>query len=342
MRRHYPNRTETRRDLRERRNARAVNPIVIAHKDLHPDYRCKPSASVMHRALLMRMAVYWNPGAGDALPLASITGSIRGQGHDITQVLGPDDDPASMIGTGVEALVAAGGDGTVARAARAVAGSNLPIAILPLGTANNIASSLGIADDPSSAIEAWSRQRVAHMDVGVVTDERGEHLFIEGVGTGLLPKGIARGRDKAAKRRAADAAAEMTWARTMFLDALARLQPEYSHVCIDGQEVSGDYLLVEVLNIASVGPRLRLSGDTAPADGMLSVVIAGTGDRDAIREHLEGSWKDDDSHAWLKSWRGTRIAVEGWHEYHLDDQVHTSANGKLRIGIRPSALAVLA
>jgi diacylglycerol kinase (ATP) len=288
------------------------------------------------------MAIYWNPGAGDALPLASITRSIKGEGHEITQVLGPDDDPASMIGTGLDALVAAGGDGTVARAARALAGSNLPIAILPLGTANNIANSLGIADDPSSAVEAWNRQRVAHMDVGVVTDDHGDHLFIEGVGTGLLPKGIARGRAEASKHLAADAAAEMTWARTMFLDALAGLQPEYSRVCIDSQEVSGDYLLVEVLNIASVGPRLRLSRDTAPADGMLSVVIAGIGDREAIREHLEGSWKDDDSHAWLKSWRGTRIAVHGWREYHLDDQVHTSATGKLTIGIRPSALAVLA
>ncbi len=342
MRRYYPNRTKISGDLGERRNARAVDPIVIAHEDLHPDSRCKPSASVMHISVLMRMAVYWNPGAGDELPLKSITAQIRDAGHELAQVLGPEDDPASAIGSGIDVLVAAGGDGTVARAARALVGSGVPIAILPLGTANNIASSLGIADDSASAIDAWSRQRVAHMDVGVVTDESGEHLFIEGIGIGLLPRGIARGREDAGKHRAADAAAEMTWARTMFLDALSRLQPQHSRLCIDGEEISGDYLLVEVLNIASVGPRLRLSRETAPADGMLSVVIAGTGDRDAIREHLEGSWRDDDSHAWLKSWRGTRIAVAGWREYHLDDQVRTSASGELTIGIRPSALAVLA
>lgn len=43
-----------------------------------------------------------------------------------------------------DVIVAAGGDGTVSTAARAVAGRDIPVAILPLGTANNIARSLGI------------------------------------------------------------------------------------------------------------------------------------------------------------------------------------------------------
>ena len=290
----------------------------------------------------MRIWLFWNATAGDERPLEAITAQIREAGHEVTRVLRHKDDPGSVVGSAADALVAAGGDGTVARAARALAGSAMPLAILPLGTANNIATSLGINDDPAAAIAAWSGQQVARIDIGVVTDERGEHLFVEGVGTGLLPKGIERGRNHPAKERAADAAAEMAWARGMFLDALERLQPERSRIAIDGEEIEGDYLLVEVLNIASVGPRLRLSAETAPADGMLSLVIAGADDRGAISAHLQRPWKDDDSHAWLKSWRGTRIEVAGWHEYHVDDDVCASVSGKLAIGIRPSALAVLA
>lgn len=293
-------------------------------------------------SLLMRICLYWNPTAGDEAPLAAITAQIRDAGHEVTRVLGRKDDPAAATGLAVDALVAAGGDGTVARAARALAGTALPIAILPLGTANNIANSLGIDDDPAAAIAAWDRQQIKRMDLGAVSDEHGERLFVEGVGTGLLPKGIARGRSDPAKDRARDAAAEMDWARGMFIDALAHLQPQHSRIRIDGEEIDGDYLLVEVLNIASVGPRLRLSDETAPADGMLSLVIAGSGDRNAIAAHLQRPWEDDDSHAWLKSWRGTRIDVTGWHEYHIDDEVCTSVSGKLAIGIRPSALAVLA
>ena len=290
----------------------------------------------------MRIWLFWNATAGDERPLEAITAQIREAGHEVTRVLRHKDDPGSVVGSAADALVAAGGDGTVARAARALAGSAMPLAILPLGTANNIATSLGINDDPAAAIAAWSGQQVTRIDIGVVTDERGEHLFVEGVGTGLLPKGIERGRHHPAKERAADAAAEMAWARGMFLEALERLQPERSRIAIDGEEIEGDYLLVEVLNIASVGPRLRLSAETAPADGMLSLVIAGADDRGAISAHLQRPWKDDESHAWLKSWRGTRIEVAGWHEYHVDDDVCTSVSGKLEIGIRPSALAVLA
>ena len=291
----------------------------------------------------MRICLYWNAAAGDETPLHHITREIEAAGHEIAHVLkNKDDDVASAIGLGVDVLAAAGGDGTVARAARALAGSELPIAILPLGTANNIATSLAINEDPVKAIANWSRQRVTRIDVGAVSDDRGARLFVEGTGVGLMPRGITRGRKDDRQHQAADAAAEVAWARDMFLDALATLQPQHSSICIDGETIEGDFLLVEVLNIASIGPRLRLSAETAPSDGLLSVVIASADDRDAIRAHLERPWKDDDNHAWLKSWRAKTVEVAGWHEYHVDDRIQTSSSGRLRMDVRHGAVAVLA
>ena len=294
----------------------------------------------MHMPLRMRICLYWNGAAGDRMPLNDITGAIARAGHEIIGILDHKDDPRAALRMGVDAVVAAGGDGTVARAGRALAGSNLPLAILPLGTANNIATSLAIADDPLTAIDDWRNQKIVRIDVGVVTDEGGDHLFIEGVGTGLLPRGISRGKNN--PREHADASAEVEWARDVFLDALSDLQPRHSTLRIDDEEVGGDYLLVEVLNIASVGPRLRLSAETTPADGFLSVVVAGDADRDAIRAHLNESSDQPESHAWLKSWRASRVEVGGWHEYHVDDEVRASPTGKLTIAIRPSSLTVLA
>ena len=290
----------------------------------------------------MRICLYWNPTAGDEIPLDVVTKEITRAGHDVVRVLDKDDDVASARELSVDALVAAGGDGTVARAARGLAGSELPIAILPLGTANNIATSLGITGEPVQVIAEWRQRKIVRIDIGVVTDEHGECLFVEGVGTGLLPEGITRGKNGAGHHKATDAAEEVTWARSVFLDALAALRPRHSRLCIDDAEVEGDYLLVEVLNIASVGPRLRLSAETTPADGMLSVVIADHADREAIDAHLRLPWDDDDNHAWLKSWRAARVAVTGWHQYHVDDEVRTSESGELTIAIRPAALAVLA
>lgn len=294
----------------------------------------------MHMPLRMRICLYWNGTAGDRMPLNEITGAITRAGHEIISILERKDDARAALRMGVDVMVAAGGDGTVARAGRALAGGNLPMAILPLGTANNIATSLGIADDPLTAIDDWQNQKVVRIDVGVVTDEGGDHLFIEGVGTGLLPRGITRGQSNPPHH--ADASAEVEWARDVFLDALSDLQPRHSTLRIDDEEVGGDYLLVEVLNIASVGPRLRLSAETTPADGFLSVVIAADADREAIRLHLNESSDEPESHAWLKSWRASRVEVAGWHEYHVDDEVRASPTGKLTIAIRPSSLPVLA
>jgi hypothetical protein len=106
--------------------------------------------------------------------------------------------------------------------------------------------------------------------------------------------------------------------------------------------MAGGYLLVEVLNIAAVGPRLRLSAEAHHADGFLSVVVAPEADRDAIAEHLRRPWEEDTAHAWLKSWRANRVAVTGWHEYHVDDEVRASASGRLTLEVKPACLAVLA
>src|SRR5688572_17572913 len=124
MRGDYPNRAVLRRYFRKRCNARAVNTIVVADQDSH-DGMAVQADGQRHAcvSLLMRICLYWNPTAGDETPLEAITGQIRDAGHDVTRVLGRKDDPSSATALAVDALVAAGGDGTVARAARALAGT---------------------------------------------------------------------------------------------------------------------------------------------------------------------------------------------------------------------------
>jgi diacylglycerol kinase family enzyme len=290
----------------------------------------------------MRICLFWNPGAGNGAPLSEVTGAITDAGHEVVKVLERDKDASIALGLNVDAVVAAGGDGTVARVGRSLSGTDLPMAILPLGTANNIATGLGISGDARSQARQWDARQIVRIDVGVVSDEHGEQLFLEGVGTGLVPRGIERGRSDAGQHTVGDAAAEVDWARRMFSDALADLRPRRSALCVDGETVEGEYLLVEVLNVASVGPRLRLSAETTPADGLLSVVIASEEDRAAIAAHLRQPWEDDDNHAWLKSWRATRVELSGWYEYHVDDQVRDSKSGELIVSIRPGALALLA
>jgi diacylglycerol kinase family enzyme len=290
----------------------------------------------------VRICLYWNQSAGEGTTFDGIGRLIEKAGHRISRVVEHGEDLSGACRESYDCLVAAGGDGTVARAGRALAHGRMPLAILPLGTANNIATSLGIDADPARAIEAWTSQRVVRVDVGAVEDAHGRCLFLEGVGVGLLPAGIEAGRKALPKNSGHDPDAAVTAARKVFLETLSRLEPRRYQLNIEGTTIDEDSLLVEILNIPSVGPRIRLSNEANPADGLLSVVVAGPADRDLIADHLRGRWDDDRRHAQLKTWRATRVEVGGWHDYHVDDEVRVANGETVSIHIEPGALPVLA
>src|SRR5438132_904355 len=55
---------------------------------------------------------------------------------------------AELLRNGVDLVVVAGGDGTVSEVASTLVGKTVPLLIIPLGTFNNFARSLGIPADP--------------------------------------------------------------------------------------------------------------------------------------------------------------------------------------------------
>src|SRR5690606_18010193 len=91
-------------------------------------------------------------------------------------------------------VVAAGGDGTVGRVARRMIGRGAPMTAISLGTANNIARSLGLTELSISAqVAAWCEARPAALDAGSVTSVWGRRFFIEGLGLGLFASLVAEG-----------------------------------------------------------------------------------------------------------------------------------------------------
>jgi undecaprenyl-diphosphatase len=77
-------------------------------------------------------------------------------------------DLLAAAGDDTPLVVAAGGDGTVGAAAGAVLGTSALLGILPLGTANDVARSLGIPPDARDAAEALASGVVCAVDAGRV------------------------------------------------------------------------------------------------------------------------------------------------------------------------------
>src|SRR5262249_49948643 len=93
-------------------------------------------------------------------------------------------------------IVAAGGDGTIARVLRTLPDRSVPVALLPLGTANNVARSLGIAGTPQERVETWKLDRTFPLNLGAIKGITENTVFLEGFGVGVLGEFLRRAKKK--------------------------------------------------------------------------------------------------------------------------------------------------
>lgn len=259
-------------------------------------------------------------------------------------------------------IVVAGGDGTVGKVARRVAGNGAALAVLPLGTANNIARSLGLAGEPRALIAGLKRARLKKVDVGIAKGPWGRRVFLEGVGAGLFADVMAALDGGRAARRKRSAGGET--GKTRFaphdkhlerpLQALAETLPHYkakaTHVSIDGHEVSGRFLLVAAMNMPLFGPNLHLVPDADPGDGRFDIVLLGEDHREEFQGYLQHRLEGGKDAPKLTVRKGKRLRFEwGGRNLHIDDKSVSMRDGGdaggaskvVRIKIERGALAFL-
>ena len=81
----------------------------------------------------MKVSLLYNPNAGDRVPLDRIREAIAHHGHDLIRMVEKNTSLEQLLDDRPDIVVAAGGDGTVAAAARLLAHRRIPLAILPVG-----------------------------------------------------------------------------------------------------------------------------------------------------------------------------------------------------------------
>lgn len=271
----------------------------------------------------MRVTLVHNPGAGagSSRDEADLPRLIRDAGHELQLVSAKDDAWTRALEAPADIVAVAGGDGTVARVAKAMAGRATPIAPLPAGTANNISRTLGLVGRPWEAlVRGWPAARRVKLDLGRARGPWGERLFIEGVGAGLFACLLSD--DDPARKAARQAHPEKRVAHA--LDMLKRRAmdcvPLELRGTLDGEPVCGRCLLAEALNIPHIGPNLFLAPDSQPGDGHFDVVIVTEAERERLVNYLE-RWQDNRERlAVLPTRTGKHLRVE-WtgFDVHIDD-----------------------
>jgi diacylglycerol kinase family enzyme len=275
----------------------------------------------------VRITLVHNPGAGrGANSGRDLEKLLESAGHEVRYQSAKEDGWKKALKKPADLVVVAGGDGTVGRVTRRMAGRGIPMALLPSGTANNIARTLGQLERPfEELVRGWEGARRVRLDVGLARGPWGERNFVEGMGTGLFASLLARSEQVPAKK-----------SKRPVEDALSRLKqlaqtcvPLEVHAKLDGKDISGRYLLLEALNLRYVGPNLHLAPDSQPGDGCLEVVCVTDAERARLVEYLDRWQHNRERLAVLPSRRGRRLQME-WtgFELHIDDKLWPKPNAE--------------
>jgi diacylglycerol kinase (ATP) len=295
----------------------------------------------------VRITLIHNPGAGaqgkeDAALLRRL---FREHGHELRYQSSKDDDWKAALKKPADVIAVAGGDGTIGKIARKMAGKGIPLLALPCGTANNLSRTLGVHDRPFELIvDGLKGARTVKLDVGTVSAPWGERSFIEGVGVGLFAELLARPKKRAngAAKTEARVASGLDRLRKLAQDA----EPMALKARLDGKDLSGQYLLMEAMSILHVGPSLFLAPESTPGDGNLDVVLVGEPERERLVKYLE-SWQENRERiAVLPSHRGRYLEIE-WSGFdiHVDDKLKPKPGKEIpappgRIDVRLDGLTV--
>ncbi|PWJ60460.1 diacylglycerol kinase family enzyme [Dyadobacter jejuensis] len=222
-------------------------------------------------------------------------------------------------------IVLAGGDGTVRKVTAELLNRKLiekkyPIALHPLGTANNIALTLGLNDCLKKLSDNWWKGDVKSFDIGLVEGLDRPAFFLESLGFGLFPKLL---KELASEDRPTHETPkeEIRYILKVLHRLAETYEPKECHVEIDGEDHSGEYLWVEVMNTPYMGSNLQMAPNADPGDGCLEVVMIEAKHRKELLKYLaakiignEPQWNPP-----FKQAHRVRIAYNSPH-LHIDDQ----------------------
>lgn len=195
----------------------------------------------------------------------------------------PDLDPAEQAkqlineikafdadGEGDSIIIASGGDGTVGAVASALQGSDIPLGIIPRGTANAFSVALGIPTGVKAACTNLLLGNLRRVDVALCNNQ--PMILLAGIG---FEAGMVDKASRELKNILGPMAYIFSGAR-QFVDQL----PFQATMLIDGEQVQIDASAITIANAAPATSVMAQGfGEVIPDDGLLEVIIASPKDR---------------------------------------------------------------
>ena len=226
-----------------------------------------------------RAAVIYNPTKFDDLSLLRrrVATEVHAAGwrSAIWLETTPDDPGRSMahraLEAGVDLVMVAGGDGTVRAVSSQLAGTEMPMALIPAGTGNLLARNLSIPLDTDAAIRLALHGRLTAIDMVTCTFDDGKERFVVMAGMGLDAQ-IMESTDSGLKKVIRSGAYAVAAVQNAVPD------PFTATITLDDEPPEQRQMVMALMgNVGTITGGMTLFPDATPTDGMVDLLLASPG-----------------------------------------------------------------
>ncbi len=226
---------------------------------------------------------------------------VRDKGHLVEPMVTFEAGEAAALATaaaqrGVDVVAAAGGDGTLNEVVNGLDGFDVPLGIIPLGTANDFARQVGIPADADHAMDVILQRKPRRVDTASLNGRRYLNVSVGGVGAEATAETPAE-----AKESLGPFAYAISGMRK-----LGDFRPSVAKFIADGFAYEGEFLMFAVGLTRSTGGGTMVTPMASATDGLLDLCI------------VEGMSRKDFARTALKVKRGEHLGEAGVHYVQVE------------------------
>jgi diacylglycerol kinase family enzyme len=292
------------------------------------------------------VSLFHNPDAGTSdHTRKELRTQLEDAGFSVIFSTTDADEVKKIIPDKTDYVAIAGGDGMVRKVVdqmlnRKVIDGTFTVGVIPLGTANNIARTLDLPLEAEEVIERWKKAKTRKVDVARLSGIKDKNFFLEGLGCGLIPRLIKEMRD--IEKKPSTPEKELAMAVEHLLKLAKDIEPCMCSIEADGTIFKGKVLMVEVMNMKTIGPNVPVAHQADPSDGHLDIVYVTEDDRKALLEFLEShiAGKEAPLSAHRLTCKEVKLISEDG-DLHVDDKLHEAGKDGVTIDLRPGLLEFL-
>ncbi|RYY55876.1 MAG: hypothetical protein EOO09_08695 [Chitinophagaceae bacterium] len=241
------------------------------------------------------------------------------------------DDGWEKIPSSVDMLAVAGGDGTVSKVIKRIYHRkkdepDWPLGVLPFGTANNIATSIGATAPPEELVMQWA-QGTTPFYLGQLAHATGNNPFCEMAGFGLFPQHLDDMQQYKGKELGPQDKLDAALRESVL--SIDKLKPESFEIEGPGFSKNGNYITAIVMNTRYFGPGVSFAPDADHEDRKLELVLFSDEQRDELKQYYQCKVRGSESGLHPEIIRGSRFTIKtNAKRFHIEDEIFSVTAGE--------------